>query len=737
MKKLAVVGFLFPLSIAVYSQDYLIHFTSTDDSTSVESIKAENLTQGTSLTINGTDILNLKAVLTGINSVYKPSQESLKVYPNPATEYTTIEFATTAPGNALIAIYDQVGKTKVQMGTSLAKGTHTYQINGLSSGVYAVRVVSETYSYTGKIISLQKGTAIAGITRIGFCEGSKNESKLKSANTTIQMQYTAGDRLKFTGISGNYSTILTDIPTESKTIAFEFTACTDSDNNNYPVVKIGTQKWMAENLKTTKYNTGSDIPNVTDATEWSALTTPAYSWYENDEVTYKNTYGALYNWQTVNTGNLCPSGWHDPADDDWTTLENYLIVNGYNYDGTTTENKIAKALASASGWSSSSGSGTVGNTDYLAIRNATGFTALPGGYRLSNGSFGFVGDYGFWWSSTGIDATSAYYRGLYNFYSNVYKDYGNKGFGFSVRCIRDENGIAPVVAFAASKTSISEAESIAFTDQSTNNPTSWIWDFGDGETSAEQSPSHTYSSAGTFTVSLTATNSYGSGSETKTNYITVTEGTAITTVTDFDGNVYNTVAIGIQTWMKENLKTTHYSNGAAIPLVTGTGNWEALMDTSKAFCWYGDEISNKETYGALYTWAAAMNDTSSSSANPSGIQGVCPVGWHLPSHEEWWQLTEFLGGESVAGGKLKETSTAHWYSPNTGATNETGYTALPGGQRGSDGTFQTINYYGNWWSATEYDTGSAMNRRIFHGDGNVYIIIDSKEVGFSVRCLKD
>jgi uncharacterized protein (TIGR02145 family) len=304
-------------------------------------------------------------------------------------------------------------------------------------------------------------------------------------------------------------------------------------------------------------------------------------------------------------------------------------------------------------------------------------------------------------------------------------------------CSKDENGIAPVAAFTTSNTKISEGESVEFTDQSTNDPMGWIWDFGDGGTSAQQNPSHIFSTAGTFTVGLTARNSYGSGSETKTNYIAVTADGGTGTVTDFDGNVYNTVTIGTQTWMQENLKTTHYANGTAIPLVTGTSNWEALTITSEAYCWYGDDITNKETYGALYTWAAAMNGASSSSANPSGIQGVCPVGWHLPSHEEWSQLTDYLGGESGAGGKLKETGTEHWYSPNTGATDETGFTALPGGQRGNDGVFRTINYYGDWWSATEYVPGDALNRIMYHGDSNVHIVIDSKEVGFSVRCLKN
>ena len=216
------------------------------------------------------------------------------------------------------------------------------------------------------------------------------------------------------------------------------TTVTDIDGNIYNTVTIGTQVWMKENLKTTKYKDGTSIPLVTDGTAWSNLSTPGYCWYNNDAATYKTDYGALYNWHTVNTGNLCPTGWHAPTDTEWTTLENYLIANGYNYDGTTTGNKIAKSLASTTLWTSSSNTGSVGNTDYPAIRNATGFTALPGGYRYYTGSFDDIGNYGHWWSSTEYSSTKAWYRFVSYDYSYVYSCYSmTKNCGFSVRCARD------------------------------------------------------------------------------------------------------------------------------------------------------------------------------------------------------------------------------------------------------------------------------------------------------------
>jgi uncharacterized protein (TIGR02145 family) len=215
-----------------------------------------------------------------------------------------------------------------------------------------------------------------------------------------------------------------------------FLLLTDIEGNTYRAVSIGTQVWMAENLKTTKYNDGTAIPNVT-GTAWGALTTPGYCWYNNDAATYKATYGALYNWYTVNTGKLCPTGWHVPTDAEWTTLENYLTANGYNYDGTTTGNKYAKSLASTTLWTSSATVGAVGNTDYPEKRNATGFTALPGGFRSYDGAYGAIGFYGYWWSSSTEFNPYALNRRVYYNFDNVFRSNYDKQGGFSVRCIRD------------------------------------------------------------------------------------------------------------------------------------------------------------------------------------------------------------------------------------------------------------------------------------------------------------
>ncbi|MCK4664529.1 MAG: hypothetical protein KAT68_16795 [Bacteroidales bacterium] len=210
----------------------------------------------------------------------------------------------------------------------------------------------------------------------------------------------------------------------------------------------------------------------------------------------------------------------------------------------------------------------------------------------------------------------------------------------------------------------------------------------------------------------------------------------ISTVTDYDGNYYNTVAIGNQCWMKENLQTTSYADGTA--LVNGTSAGDITGDdTTKYYFAYDDNEGNVPIYGRLYTWAAIMNEATSSNANPSGVQGVCPTGWHVPSDAEWTELTDYLGGESVAGGKMKEVGTTHWTSPNTDATNESGFTALPNGYRNYDSTFDGIGYNGHYWNSTEYSTTNAWNRNMNYSISNVNRDNHYKNYGFSVRCVKD
>ena len=197
-----------------------------------------------------------------------------------------------------------------------------------------------------------------------------------------------------------------------------------------------------------------------------------------------------------------------------------------------------------------------------------------------------------------------------------------------------------------------------------------------------------------------------------------------TTVTDIDGNVYHTVKIGAQTWMVENLKTTHYNDGTAIPLVTGNTAWGSL--TTPGYCWYNnDQATYGSTYGALYNWYAVNTGK------------LCPTGWHVATDAEWAQLTDYLGGKWVAGGKMKEAGLSHWQSPNTGANNSSGFTALPGGRRHTVGNFYGLTYYALFWSSTERSPTNAWYRHLHYNTVVVCRNGNYKTYGLSVRCLQD
>jgi uncharacterized protein (TIGR02145 family) len=198
------------------------------------------------------------------------------------------------------------------------------------------------------------------------------------------------------------------------------------------------------------------------------------------------------------------------------------------------------------------------------------------------------------------------------------------------------------------------------------------------------------------------------------------------TVTDIDGNVYNTVTIGSQTWMKENLKTTRYTNGDPIPNVTDNTAWISL--TTGGYCNYDNNVANANTYGRLYNWYA-VNDS----------RKIAPKGWHLATDAEWLALENYLGGWRLAGGPLKEAGTAHWASPNNGASNTSSFTALPGGVRKNDGPFNVIGKAGYWWTATgSNNTANAWGHSMDYNYVEVYSLdIFPKRLGFSVRCVKD
>jgi uncharacterized protein (TIGR02145 family)/uncharacterized repeat protein (TIGR02543 family) len=192
---------------------------------------------------------------------------------------------------------------------------------------------------------------------------------------------------------------------------------------------------------------------------------------------------------------------------------------------------------------------------------------------------------------------------------------------------------------------------------------------------------------------------------------------------DIDGNFYDTITIGTQMWMVENLKTTRYNDGSAIPLVTDNTAWSNL--TTSGYCYYNDSATYGTTYGALYNGYSV------------NTKKLAPIGWHVPTDSEWTVLITLYGGTDLAGGPLKATGITYWTSPNTGATNQSGFSALPGGFRDGNGTFEGSGGYGSWWSATAFSATGLWSREVNSSGTNVVRGNSFVGYGFSVRCIRD
>ena len=242
----------------------------------------------------------------------------------------------------------------------------------------------------------------------------------------------------------------------------------------------------------------------------------------------------------------------------------------------------------------------------------------------------------------------------------------------------------------------------------------------------------------TYYVRAYATNSAGTSYGNQLSFTTTQTFNAIEfnnsltygTVTDIDGNPYKTIQIGTQVWMAENLKTTRYNNGTTIPNLTSDSEWDAedgsAGHTGAAYCWYdNNEALSKNIFGALYNWNAVNNGH------------LCPTNWHVPANTEWMTLITYLGGINVAGNELKEIGISHWASPNNGADNSTGFTALGGGFRMPGAAYYWIGVTGFWWSSSEGGTTDAWNINLNSGSGYVGTVNNPKKNGFSVRCVKN
>lgn len=333
--------------------------------------------------------------------------------------------------------------------TGLTPGT-TYYVRAYATNsagtaygnerTFTTTAVSVPVLTTTAVTSVGTTTAISGgnitssgggtITARGVCWGTNSNPTISGSHTSDGTG-TGSFTSNLTGLTPGTVYYVRAYATNSAGTGYGnelrfSTSIADIEGNVYKTVLIGTQLWMAENLKTTRLNNNTTIPNVTDNIEWSSITTPAYCWMYND-IAYKNIYGAFYNWFTVNTGNLCPAGWHVPTDEEFMSLELFLgmttsQVNEWEWRGTNQGTQ----LKSTTGWAND-GNGS----------NTTGFTALPGGYRFAvNGNFNNISDITYWWTSSEIDG-QGFYRRLDSGETRVFRGSTLKQGGKYIRCIKD------------------------------------------------------------------------------------------------------------------------------------------------------------------------------------------------------------------------------------------------------------------------------------------------------------
>ena len=522
----------------------------------------------------------------------------------------------------------------------------------------------------------------------------------------------------------------------------------DIDNNVYNTVQIGNQCWLAENLRTTRYADGTYIPLGTDTSS-----TTAYRYNPSNNTSNVPTYGYLYNWRAVmhnstssnanpsGVQGICPTGWHVPSDAEWTQLTSYL--KGHPAYFCEDSNRIAKALAGTVEWYNSSNDCAVGND--LSSNNTAGFSAMPAGY-LYGSYYNYYRMGAFFWSATEASSGNMWNRSLYHNNATVNRNSNNnKYFGYSVRCLRDDNSttVFPTVTTDTvsnvTDNSATCGGNVTAVSGTTVTARGVCWSTSPNPTLAD---SHTTDNSGTgsFTSNLTGLESYHIYYVRA--YITTVYGTVygeevtfsivpnpngderscsgMPHVTDIDGNIYNTVQIGGQCWMRENLRTTKYADGSSITL---------------------SNSNNNTAYGLLYNWSDVMHGASSSDATPSGVQGICPDGWHVPSDAEWTQLTDYVSSQSdyVCNGdntyiaKALASTTGWTSSSNTcsvgkdaSSNNATGFNARAAG-----------SYSTSFWCSTDVDGDDAWYREIYYSSAIVSHTSYRKTDRRSIRCLRN
>jgi uncharacterized protein (TIGR02145 family) len=836
MKKKSIIHFviigtflLFFYSSRIFALSYNVTFTGTGMRTNVDRVIVQNLTQKTSIIVEGGNVLNLSDSPNAIEQIIEKNN-GIHVYSNNLEGKYTISFFAKNFGNVQINVYNSAGQKITGINSNLQIGNQLFQLS-LSKGVFIIQVFGNGYNYTTKLLNQINAN---NKSEISYNNSNKDETnitqRIKSSGI-IYMNYKVGDLIKLKGVSGNYVTTVCDVPTESKTINFEFIECKDGDSNYYSIVKIGDQLWMAENLRTTKFKDFSVIPNILDGKLWTNCKTSAYCDYNNDTTNSKKN-GKYYNWFALSDlRKIAPEGWHVPNNAEWDILIKFFgsIVS------------VGRSIMDSSipNW----GNNVNSKTD-------CGFSIVPSGSRSGlDGSFSGVGVNSLIWCN---EPDTNNIRSFYlNNNMKLLHNRANNQYGYSIRClinsspiittttvssitsnnaksggkiindggdditecgvcwstsinptIKDRKSIGIigldtftntisglnldsiyyVRAYAQNKIGISYGAQVNFstklpiintTDLSnitdtkvtcggsisdnggtpissygiclstSKNPTIndnkynyWSSYIGSPEIGTYSRIIEGLTPYTTYYIRAFATNSIGTVYGNEFSFTTLKPPTG--TVNDIDGNTYNYITIGTQTWMVENLKTTKFRNGQTISNITDNNTW--ANSVTAAWCDYLNLTTNGTTFGHLYNWYA-IGDS----------RNIAPAGWHVPTDAEWTILENYLNKNGFSSDNSISKSLASntkWTSSfnlvatgnNIATNNKSGFSALPAGNRYySSGVFFEVLKTADFWSSTEYigDNTYAWGRNLYFSTNYLNTNNYKKNYGLSIRCIRD
>ncbi|MBP6611423.1 MAG: SUMF1/EgtB/PvdO family nonheme iron enzyme [Paludibacter sp.] len=407
MKKTILISFLSIIAYNSFAIDYTLNFSGSGASSIIDSVIVQNLTKGSEVVVYSGSVLKLTDINTDIKAV-KNSPVRMTIFNNDLSKTNSLRFDTETSAKFTISAYNMQGMKLIEFTEHLQSGENLFDLR-FPQGIFIINITGGNNSISDRFVSSSANYRIPEIKYRSFSDATNNSiQKIKTVSGDTNFNYAEGDLLLFKAKSGNYCTLVSDVPTESKTINFEFVECKDADGKHYAVTKIGNQFWMAENLSYLPVAASDFAVGLEDENAWQAKTTPYYYVYD------KEKYGVMYNWYAALK--VAPPGWHLPSKEEWFVLRDYLGGRGI----------AGGKMKSTSGWSSPN----VGAT------NSSGFSALGGGYRGND--YGGEGSYTAMWSSTEYNLIhSAYPVYLGNSHSSLGDDNDNKYSGFYVRCVMD------------------------------------------------------------------------------------------------------------------------------------------------------------------------------------------------------------------------------------------------------------------------------------------------------------